>query len=79
VRRLDCALKHPRTACRTAVSPSPHLKAVSSGFATLRATALQMIGSLRRLDTIPKWDITLIPIFLPFVQTHFREERFFLP
>jgi hypothetical protein len=78
VRRLDCAL-NPRTACRTAVSPSPHLKAGSSGFATLRATALQMIGSLRRLDTLPKWDITLIPIFLPFVQTHFREERFFLP
>jgi hypothetical protein len=71
VRRLDCAL-NPRTACRTAVSP--HLKAVSSGFATLRATALQMIGSLRRRDTIPKWDITLIPIGLSFVQTHFREE-----
>ena len=60
---------------RFAVSPSPHLKAGSSGFATLRATALQMIGSLRRLDTIPKWDITLIPIGLSFVQTHFREER----
>jgi hypothetical protein len=74
VRRLDCALKHPRTACRTAVSPSAHLKAVSSGFATLRATALQMIGSLRSRDTIPKWDIILIPIVLSFVQTHFREE-----
>jgi hypothetical protein len=78
VRRLDCALKHPRTACRTAVSPSPHLKAVSSGFATLRATALQMIGSLRRRDTLPKWDITLIPIGLSFVQTHFREEPGFV-
>jgi hypothetical protein len=57
---------------------SPHLKAVSSGFATLRATALQMIGSLRRLDTLPKWDIILIPIGLSFVQTHFREEPGFV-
>jgi hypothetical protein len=31
---------------------------------------------LRRRDTIPKWDIILIPIGLSFVQTHFREEPF---